>query len=294
MRIMSLMALLMLTATGVASAKDETFARTVPAHPRGAVIVSNVAGVVKVTGWDRNEVDIKGELSSRVERVDVRSERGRTTVKVILRGSSRGGSARLELQVPRGSQLDVSAVSADLLSYAVTGAQRLQTVSGDVSAEMDTGDIEVKTVSGNTHLRGQGKPASLRVSTVSGDIRIERGAGRLEATTVSGDLRTELAVFDSVRLRTTSGDVFFKGRLSKGGNFDGETVNGELSVEAPAEAGYEYDVSTFNGDVTNCFNARVERSSSYGPGSRLSGTVGEGAGRIRLRTMNGDVELCDR
>jgi len=39
---------------------------------------------------------------------------------------------------------------------------------------------------------------------------------------------------------------------------------------------------------------KAERTSQYGPGSVLQGTRGEGAGHVRLKTMSGDVQLCDR
>jgi hypothetical protein len=40
----------------------------------------------------------------------------------------------------------------------------------------------------------------------------------------------------------------------------------------------------------------AERVSRYGPGMRLSGVQGkEGSGesRVRVKSMNGDVDLCD-
>jgi hypothetical protein len=71
-------------------------------------------------------------------------------------------------------------------------------------------------------------------------------------------------------------------------------VSGDLNVRASADGGYAYEVSSFSGDITDCFNASPERTSKYGPGSRLEGTRGEGMGHLRLKTMSGDVQLCDR
>ena len=52
------------------------------------VDISNVAGAIEVTGWDRNEVSVHGELGAGVERVDVSSQPGHTTIKVVLPGHS--------------------------------------------------------------------------------------------------------------------------------------------------------------------------------------------------------------
>ncbi len=288
--------LLALCAGTLASASnDRTFDQLVATQPRGVVQISNVSGRIEVSGWDRNDVSVHAELDSGVERVDVASEAGRTTIKVVLpHTSAHGGEARLQVKVPKDSELDVSAVSAALTTQGVLGVQRLSAVSGNIEAELAGADVELKTVSGDLRLEGHGQPARLHVSTVSGDVHLEHGAGDLEASTVNGALVVSLDSARGVRVRTTSGDVRFEGKLSRGATLEATTVSGDLKVSAGAEGGYAYDVASFSGEITDCFNASPERVSQYGPGSRLEGTRGEGAGRLRLKTMSGNVQLCDR
>jgi DUF4097 and DUF4098 domain-containing protein YvlB len=288
--------LLVLIASAAASAADDrTFDRVVPAQPRGVVELSNVSGKIEVSGWDRNEVGVHAALGSGVERVEVSSEGGRTSIKVLLPHSSgHGGEAELQVTVPKESEVDVSAVSADVTTTKVLGVQRLSTVSGDVSAEVAGADLELKTVSGDVRLKGHGQPARLHVSTVSGDVRLEHGAGDLEASTVNGTLTVSLDSARSVRARTTSGDLRFVGKLTRGAEFEATSVSGDLNVRASADGGFTYEVSSFSGDLSDCFSASPERASKYGPGTRLEGTRGEGAGHVRLKTMSGDVQLCDR
>jgi DUF4097 and DUF4098 domain-containing protein YvlB len=200
----------------------------------------------------------------------------------------------LRVKIPRGSELDVSSVSADVTSTDVQGVQRLKTVSGEIKADIAQADVETKTVSGDVTLHGHGQAAGLHVTTISGNLRLDRGAGDFEATTVSGDLTVQLDPARSVRVRTTSGDFTFQGKLTKDADFDAQTVSGGIKLHASADAGYEYEVLTFSGDARNCFNVEAERTSRYGPGHRLSGTRGNGAGHVRLKTMSGDVDLCDR
>jgi hypothetical protein len=40
--------------------------------------------------------------------------------------------------------------------------------------------------------------------------------------------------------------------------------------------------------------AESVRLSKYGPGRRLAGSTGDRDARIRVKTMSGDVELCDK
>src|SRR5437868_15309966 len=277
---------------GAAQADSKSFERAVPAEPRGVVDISNVSGRIEVIGWDRPEVNVRGELGEGVERVDVTSEHGRTVVKVVLPHTGHHGDAELRVKVPKESEVDVSAVSAEVTTSGVLGEQRLSAVSGDITAEF-AGDLEVKTVSGEIKLKGHGQPARLHVSTVSGDVHLEHGAGELEAGTVSGTLVVSLDSARSVRARSTSGDVHFEGKLARGADFDATSVSGDLNVRASADSGYAYEVSTFSGDISNCFNATPSEHGHL-PGHTLQGTRGDGAGHLRLKTMSGDVQLCDR
>jgi DUF4097 and DUF4098 domain-containing protein YvlB len=288
--------LLLLAASAVAAASsDRTFDRQAPAQPRGVVEISNVTGNIEVSGWDRSEVSVHADLDTGVERVELTSEGPRTTIKVILpHASSHGGEARLQVKIPKDSELDVSAVNADVTTTGVLGVQHLSAVSGNIAAELAGADVELKTVSGDLRLKGHGQPARLHVSTVSGDIHLEHGAGDLEASTVNGTVIVSLDSARGVRARTTSGDLRFEGKLTRGASFEAATVSGDLNVRASADGGYAYEVSSFSGDITDCFNVSPEHVSKYAPGNRLEGTRGEGAGHVRLKTMSGDIQLCDR
>jgi DUF4097 and DUF4098 domain-containing protein YvlB len=286
---------LLLAVTAAYAANDRTFDREVPAQPRGIVDVSNVTGTVEVSGWDRSEVSVHAELGSGVDRVEVNSEGGHTGIKVILpHTSGHGADARVQVKIPKDSELNVSAVSADITTKGVLGVQRLNTVSGDIGAELGGADVELKTVSGNVKAHGHGQPAHLRLSTVSGDVNLEHGAGDVEASTVNGTLIVSLDSAHSLRARTTSGHVRFAGKLTAGAELEATSVSGDLEVRASADGGFAYEVSSFSGDISDCFNASSARVSKYGPGTRLDGKRGEGAGHVRLKTMSGDVRLCDR
>lgn len=269
------------------------FDKQVPAPARGVVEISNTSGSVDVIAWDRPEVSVHADLGEGVDRVDVTSEPDRTIVKVVLPGnSSRDGDAKLRVQIPRDSELHLSTVSADATVTGVQGVQRVNLVSGDVSTEIAGADLELKTVSGDVKIKGHGQAARLHVSTVSGDVHLDHGAGDLETNSVSGNLDVTLDSARAVHVRTTSGDLHFEGKLNRGASFDAASVSGDLNVRAAADGGYSYEVSTFSGDISNCFGARSDKSNPTG--QSMSGSRGEGTGHMRLKTMSGDVELCDR
>jgi DUF4097 and DUF4098 domain-containing protein YvlB len=287
---------IMLAASIAVHADERRFEQQLPADPHGIVEISNFSGRIEVTGWDQPQVSVDANLPSGVDRLEFRSDHGRTTITVKFPNFSFGGEGvNLRVKVPRGSEVDATAVSADVLSTGVTGAQRLKSVSGSIKADIAQSDIEAKTVSGDVALRGQGKPAELHLTTISGSIRLEHGAGDVEANTTSGEINMQLDSGRSIRMRTISGDLVFRGSLAKDADVDVQTVSGDVKLHAKPETGYEYEVTTFSGDIDNCFNAKAEKTSRYGPGERLSGSLGNGDnGHMRIKTMSGDVSLCDK
>ncbi len=285
-------ATLMAGASTWAQAYDRDLEQKVAADASGAVEISNVAGSLDITGWDRAEVEVRGTVGDGVDKVEVSGGGSRTYVKVITRRNTSDGEAHLQINVPKGSEVTATAVSADIASKRVTGRQRLTTVSGGIQAEIAGADSQVKSVSGDIHLQGSRQPADVRLSTVSGDLRLERAAGDVDATSVSGTVSVEVNPAKSVRLHSTAGDLTFTGQLAQNGSLDAETVSGE--VKLAAGGGYEYEALTFSGEIENCFGRQAERTSPYGPGSRLNGKLGEGGGRVRVKAMSGDINLCDK
>jgi Putative adhesin len=291
------MSIALVLAIATAHAASGRYEQTVAADPKGTVEISNVSGEVEVEAWDQNQVSVSAHLDNDYQQVDVSTDRGRTSIAVRMPGAhfGGGGDADLKVKVPRGSEVDITAVSADITSTGVMGAQRLKSVSGSIKADIGQADVEAKTVSGDVVLRGQGgKPAQLHLTSISGSIRLEHGSGDLEANTTSGSLSIQLDTARSVRMRTIAGDVTLRGKLTKDADVDAQTVSGPIKMSIDSDSGFEYDVSTFSGDIGNCFNAKSERTSRYGPGERLSGSLGKGSAHVRMKTMSGDINLCDK
>ena len=89
--------------------------------------------------------------------------------------------------------------------------------------------------------------------------------GDLEISSVSGTLVVTLDSARSLHARTTSGDLRFEGKLTRGASFEASIVSGDLNVRASAEGGYAYEVSTFSGDISDCFDAKRDKSGDRGP-----------------------------
>jgi hypothetical protein len=292
-------------AVGAGAAEARSVQRQVTADPRGQVIINNVNGSIDVSVWDRPEVWANADLLGDDLGLEVTSGGGNTRVLITGYESHRLGlfgmfsdsgdnAARLTVRVPRMSGLDVNAVSAQVHSAGVLGVQRLQSVSGDIRAQLAAADAEVKTVSGDIVLQGNGQGSHVTASSVSGDVTLNHGSGDLQATSISGSLQVSLDPAQSLLLRTTSGDISLGGALARGVSVTADTISGHVSMQARAAAGFGYDVTSFSGNIEDCFSQPPARNSQYGPGMHLSGTRGAGDGNVHIKTLSGEISLCDR
>jgi len=282
-------------AAGPAALAGTPIEERAPADPAGQVEVSNTAGSVVITAWPRSEVEVTGTLGQGAERLEFSSVGKLVRVKVVLpRQSGRMEGTDLVLKVPAGSGLAVNTVSADVTAAGVRGTQRLQSVSGDLSTEAAAEDVECKTVSGDIKVTGSGQRGLLTVTTVSGDADVSRVAGEVNGNTVSGNFEVAMGDTTRSRLRSTSGDVGLRGRLAPDGRVDFESISGNVRLDLEGPIGAEFDVSSFNGDIRNCFGPQPVRTSEYAPGRELRFREGAGTGRVRLKTLNGDISLCNK
>jgi DUF4097 and DUF4098 domain-containing protein YvlB len=293
MRVAAVIAATLLLARAAGAEEIEKRAQ---ADPRGEVVIVNVAGEVQVTGWDRNEVQVNADLSEGVQRLDFKTSGARTTIEVVLpKGRSYQGSTDLVVHVPRNSSLTTNTVSADQTIKDVRGMQRLQSVSGQIQTELWNEDLELKNVSGEIQVNGHSGKGALRATSVSGDLRLHHIGPEMELNTVTGDMQVQAEEVSKARIKTTNGDLELRAAsLTRDVRIEAEGINGDLRFRFRGALDAEFDIQTFNGEIDNCFGPKPHRVSEYAPGNALRFKEGNGEGRIRIKALNGTVEICNR
>ena len=128
----------------------------------------------------------------------------------------------------------------------------------------------------------------LDLNTTNGSVTVRGATAEVVANTTNGGVRVETAG-GPVSARTTNGSIEARMRgLGNARDLDFSTTNGSVVVEVPASLSGEVDMATVNGSVVTDFpmtvTGRIDRH-------RLRATIGDGTRRIRLRTVNGNVEL---
>ncbi len=126
--------------------------------------------------------------------------------------------------------------------------------------------LDASTVNGSLDVVNDG---ATDVATVNGSIRVEAREVR-RAITVNGSIAA--TVLD--RSRTP---------------LDAKTVNGSIRIVLPAGSGVALDARTLTGGIS-AEGVTVERP-QFGPGAHASGTIGDGARRVTLATVNGSITV---
>jgi DUF4097 and DUF4098 domain-containing protein YvlB len=127
----------------------------------------------------------------------------------------------------------------------------------------------------------------LDMSTVNGRIVTRGMEGEAALSTVNGTIDAEVAGTEELSASTVNGRVRAKfTRGFQGAQF--KSVNGGVEAILPNDASFTVDLSQVNGD----FEASFPLSIHSQPGSRrVSGEVNGGEHRLKIVTVNGDVEL---
>lgn len=277
----------------LAAAVDER----IEADSDGQVTVRNMIGDIVVSGWDENAVYVTGEISDEAESLDVRREGNRVIVEVIYPDNWRGdepqsGDTDLRISVPRGSDLDVETISADVSVSGIAGEQHLVSVSGDIDAEDISAEARFETVSGDIRVTGRDAVTRTSANAVSGDVGLDGMSGEISVAVVSGDVRVVGGLIDRAEIESVSGDVNFNAELAADARISATSTSGDIRLVFAGNAAAEYNLSSFSGEIENCFGPSSRQSRIGPPNSALTFTEGDSDARVEVSTMSGDIELC--
>lgn len=142
-------------------------------------------------------------------------------------------------------------------------------VEASLSVEVPPGvRIDASSMSGEVSIHGA--RAGVTAHALNGSIEIADAAGPIEVHNVNGGIEADidsLGADDPILL---------------------ETVNGGVTIMLPPTAEGEVELSTVNGSVETDFPLTASGQMSS---RSLRGRIGESSREIRLKTVNGDIEL---
>ena len=122
---------------------------------------------------------------------------------------------------------------------------------------------------------------------MSGSVETLSLDGDLSFTTVSGDLTVVGGRTGNLKARTVSGTVTLDVDPAADASISLDSVSGDIAVRLPAEPSLEVSLTSTSGDLRSSHDGlQLTRR----PGRMtLTGQLGTGGGRLRGRTVSGDI-----
>ena len=121
---------------GVGAWADISVDRRVDADSDGEVSIELISGTIDVSGWDRDEVEVRGTMGEDVKRLEIDADGDETKIEVVLPDKSdrpRNAQlwARLQIRVPANSRLAIEVISAPITIESVRGERiEIESISG--------------------------------------------------------------------------------------------------------------------------------------------------------------------
>jgi len=255
---------------------DREINEKLEASAEGTVEVYNLCGLVRIVGWQRHEVEVKGTLGDGVEELVFKREGNRILVRAEIPESARNVEKseveiHVEIRVPADSRIEVGTVSADVEVAKVKGTLELETVSG--------------------HIRIGDQPREIEARSVSGNVEIKSETPRVAAKSVSGRIKASTQKLDRGDFESVSGDIRFEGELKEGSRLEVQNHSGDIELLLPEKVDAHFRVRTFSGDITNEFGPAARSVSDYTSKKKLDFSAGAGSARVTVRTFSGDLSL---
>lgn len=265
--------------------------RGMPLNPDGSIRIHNTVGSVKVTGWARDSVAVRGLLG---KGNTFHMGGGRAGIKMFVEGMDERNpaAATIEVMVPAKSKIWVKTATANIDVSGVTGSLDLYVVGGRINVTGNPGDINAEAIDGSISVVGS--PGWMRAKSASGDVRLDGSSADVTISTVSGKIDADGSGFERAKFETVTGSIRFAGSFRRGGLVNFDTHSGSVEVGIPAGSPADFDVVSIAGAITNKLTSSRPVAGRYGRGSELNTTSGNGGTRVAIRSFKGPVVLLGK
>ncbi|WP_246223322.1 DUF4097 family beta strand repeat-containing protein [Alteromonas profundi] len=307
-------------ATGVLLTSSIAFAgeridRTLDSGATPKLDIEHVNGNTDIKVWDKPQVRVVGELSDRTEEFifEVRGDVVIIHVEVNSMGKDwwekNDEGDTLTIYVPTASDVNYSAVNADVTIEGVTQSASIDVVNGDVDITNTGKRVKASSVNGDINLsRVYGR---LDADTINGEITATHEGqmavsfasvnGRITATTSSPDVTVEtvngqstlsLQSIDSLSINTVNGRSTASLNLNPDGQLKANSVGGKIDLTFQPNVSAQFDIEAHaGGDIDNRISDDKVGSPKFGPSKWLRFMNNGGAANVDISTVHGTIVI---
>ena len=277
------------TASGSASAQLPVLrARALDAT--AAVKVYNPAGSIRLVGWDRDSIVVRGRVARGAQFFFGGSSRG---VKLGVEDPVGGGDSRrsdLVIYLPRTSRTSIKSASADITGADVSGW--FYSVSGSIRLSGSASSIDAETMTGNIDLAAA--VPWVRARTGDGTLTLHGVAEDVDLSTIAGTLNVASGSVRRGRLSSVTGDIRVLGAPPVDALLEMSNHEGAVDLRLPRSVSGVFDLSTISGTIENGFTGARPAVSSAPRTRALRVQLGDGSAHVTVRTFRGPIRLNPR
>lgn len=269
-------------------ARTET--HTLVLKPGGELRVRTFNGAIRVTPWDKAEVEVVAEIreeEARPVKVVAEAKEGQVSLRAEKQEEGnrswnffgmQGGGATFTLRVPREVAATLESTNGAISLRGLKGVADVRTSNGKVELLEHTGQAVVRTSN-----------ASVRAETVQGALEVTTSNGSITASDIQGraGLRTSNAKVSALRIQgpvtvdTSNGSIRAEALTD---DLVAETSNSRVELD---DVRGKVDVSTSNGSITaRSLDGMGRGITLRTSNARITVTLGKAQGELVARTSS--------
>jgi len=256
--------------------------------PTEALVIDNAAGSVRLRRTGAGGA-ISGTVKIHASGFDKASQARAAAEQVEIGERINGGELVLTVEIPQAQRNKFFVVTFDLwvpdnlIVSSITDTGRVS-INGLTVAEVDTtlGEVALAFTSSPA-----GKATVVRTS--DGLVTLDSHEGDVDIATTNAPLEL-FSVAGNVRASTTQGDITARLVPPPGGEVFLSTTNAPIDLSVPREFGARLLAVTSAPGAVFISSDLIFRPSNSFP-DQAEGTLGNGAGRVDVRTTGADIAI---
>jgi len=258
--------------------------------PAAAVRIFNLAGTVRVTGWNRDSIDVSAVVPEGAGRLIFGGGAGGVKLGIDPpAGVSNYPGSLLEVKISARARVWIKTESAEILVSGLTTSVDVSSVSGRIVVSGDVSQLSAESIDGG--IDAQVNADLVRLKSAGGTIVLRGEVTDASLSTVSGTATAVVTGWERGRMETVTGRLTFESALRAGGNYTLESHSGDIEIRLPPAIDGALDLSALEGKIINQLPQGRVQSANKGRGETLSLQGGTAGADLVARTFKGTITL---
>ncbi len=233
--------------------------RKVPVVPDGFIRIHVHSGSVRVQGWDRDTIWIRGTaFEPPGEKLVIAPGPKGAKIALWSDDETKVKPSELTILVPKKSQVWVKTHSASAIVTGIEGGIDITTVSGEITAQGNPRELYLESMGGKLNL--DVRTRAVRAKTGTGDIVARGTADELTLSTVGGRIWALETRSTQTRIESIDGNIYYYGDFSWPGRLELINHSGDVEIGIGPQAAAQFLITTIDGSFRDEFGLKAKES----------------------------------